>query len=330
MRSDPWSELPAPPNATALSARRVDDETRASFFWAKDAKSHCILLLQHDCPFPSDVKIPRLRGVQILQVPLGTERGQLLFRLEDGEQRDIFEQLCRDIISASHAVESDEAAIRVSLSRTWRWYHLLRAGSGGLLSEEKQKGLIGELLTLEALLSRLGHSIPIECWRGPLAEPKDFMLPGNIAVESKAIRGVDAPFVQISSEWQLDRSATERLFLVVAQVTRSAESEPESVTLTDIVSRVRTEILDESPAELGAFDSRLLAAGYSPNDNYADYWWTLDELLPFEVTPEFPRIEGTDIPDGVERVTYNVTLARCTAFRLDLSDFLDQLQIDEA
>ena len=166
----------------------------------------------------------------------------------------------------------------------------------------------------------------VECWRGPLGEPKDFMLPGHVAVESKAIRGVDAPFVQISSEWQLDRSGIERLFLVVAQVTRSAESEPESLTLTDVVNRVRKKIFDHSPAELGAYDSRLLAAGYLPKDDYSDYWWAFDELLPFEVTPDFPRVEGTDLPEGVERVTYNVTLAGCTAFRLDLPDLLDRLE----
>lgn len=322
--SDPWSELPAPASRSALSARRVDDEIYPSFFWAVDADGHCMLMLQHEGPFPTDVKIPRLRGIHIARASL-SRGGQILLRLEDTEQRDIFEQFCRDIVSACQTTESDESAIRVSLSRTWRWYHLLKGGPGRLLTEEKQKGLIGELLTLEALFLKLDLSVAVDSWRGPLGEAKDFALPGGLALESKAVRGVDSPFVQITSEWQLDRSEITRLFLLVAQVSRSAEAEPDALTLTQVVDRVRAQLVKSAPSAVETFDSKLFAAGYRPQDDYSDYWWELGELMPFEVTSEFPRIEATGLPHGAAKVTYNVLLSACASFHLDMPSLLRQL-----
>ena len=67
----------------------------------------------------------------------------------------------------------------VTVSRAWRWHHLLKGGRDGRLSPDEQKGLIGELLVFEAiLLEKLSPANAINCWTGPLGAPKDFEIGG--------------------------------------------------------------------------------------------------------------------------------------------------------
>lgn len=326
MTIDPWIDLPRPDSASALSARRVSEEVRSDFFWARDAVGRCLLVLQHSVDFPKDVRIPQLTGVQLARRTTSAGAAQLVFALEDAELRDIFAELCRDIVGSTAGTESEEGALRVAVSRTWRWHHLLKRGSSRILSEEQQKGLIGEVSILEALGGRLDLKTVIESWTGPLGEPKDFVLPGMVAVESKAVRGTEAPFIQISSEWQLDISEVEALYLVVSPVNRSVESEPSARTLSDVVGRILSLTVARAPECLATLEAKLFAAGYRPEDDYSEFWWDLGELDVFTVTEGFPRLAGSRLPPGIERIRYNVNLSSCTPFRIDFLDFLKRME----
>ena len=111
------------------------------------------------------------------------------FILRNSNQRDIFQTLCLDIISAAARAESEAQAVSAALMRTWRWHHLLRGGRGSLLSPEEQKGLLGELLVLERiLLPRMDAASAVTAWRGPLGAPKDFEI-ARVAIEAKTRRG---------------------------------------------------------------------------------------------------------------------------------------------
>lgn len=321
--TDPWTDLSAPPSTSALSARRVDARIRAPFFWAMDAEARCILLLQHECAFPKGLRVPKLTGITMSRTDVGEGRGQLLFRLEDDELRDIFGELCQDLVSVAGAAETDEVALTISVSRTWRWHHLLRGGGGKLLGPEQQKGLLGELLTIEALSAAVSYQVVLESWTGPLGEPKDFLLPDSIAIECKAVRGVEQPFVQISSEWQLDSSEVHRLFLVLAALERGADADPNCFTLDDVAARVRTSVAESAPEAVPMLDSRLFAAGYRPEDDYSEYRWAGGLTSAFEVAGGFPRVEGATLPTGVERVSYRLSVGACATHEVDLDDVVE-------
>jgi hypothetical protein len=130
--------------------------------------------------------------------------------------RDIFFQLCIDIMGSAARAESEAEALSTTVARTWRWHHLLRGGSSGLLSPEQQKGLIGELLVLEKdLLPVLSPAEAIAGWRGPLGAAKDFLI-GKVAIESKALGRSTSPAVLVNSEFQLDETVVKRLFLHIS------------------------------------------------------------------------------------------------------------------
>src|SRR6185312_2063775 len=113
----------------------VDENCRWDFFWARDADQKCLLVLKHTPQNAPAARLPTLNGIDLSDVPYEEGVSKILvFRLVDGAQRTIFERLCRDIISATSLAESEAEAIRLAVARTWRWHHLLRGGSSGLLS----------------------------------------------------------------------------------------------------------------------------------------------------------------------------------------------------
>ena len=121
-------------------------------------------------------RLPRLRDIEVSLWPPDESGTQILaFKLLNSNQQDIFQNLCRDIVSVAARADYEAEAVSVALLRTWRWHHLLRSGRGTLLSQEEQKGLLGELFVLERLLlPNIDAYSAVRAWRGPLGSPKDF------------------------------------------------------------------------------------------------------------------------------------------------------------
>ena len=156
-------------NTTWLRENFVDANLPWDFFWARGLDGRVLLTLSHATGSAPTTTLPRLRDIEVTLSPPDD------FKLLDSNQRDIFQTLCRDIISAAAQVESEAEAVSAALMRTWRWHHLLRGGRGTLLSPEEQRGLLGELFVLERLLlPRIDASSAVTAWRGPLGAPKDF------------------------------------------------------------------------------------------------------------------------------------------------------------
>src|SRR4051812_27026056 len=174
MFEDPWLQLAVPDARNAVSAIRISETARWNFYWGRDSESRCLLILRHQCR--AVPRLPKLKGIDVL-----TEEGDsegtdsLMLRLLDSAQRDIFYRLCLDIVEIASSGNSEQEAIALTVARTWRWHHLLRGGSSGLLSAEEQLGLMGELHVLDTYFLRLLSSVAaLEAWRGPFGAPKDF------------------------------------------------------------------------------------------------------------------------------------------------------------
>ena len=324
--SDPWKKLPPPAQVSSVSGRRVDPKLRWDIYWAVDANGSCLLILWHAPENRPRNKLPNLRGLEIeTRLPQGGHRALLVIRLKDNEQREIFHRLCLDIIEATHLAHSEEEAIERFLARTWRWHWLLRGSREERLSDEEQKGLIGELcLMCQYLFPSIGVKLSITSWTGPLGSPKDFEI-GRICIEAKARRSAATPFVAISTEHQLDTEGLDALFLCVSGVTGTSEDDPDGVTVTNIARDVleKVQIQDTSVVEL--FEGRLLAAGFDWADNYSDKNWLVGPENVFEVTEDFPRITPQMYPTGASNVRYSISLQDCEPFQTDYPSMILRL-----
>ena len=316
---DPWGDIDVPSVGGVLNTRRVDAGGRWHFFWARAFDGKCLLVLRHRAEMSPAGSLPSVQGITVSVSAGEPDDGalMLMLALEDGAQRDIFVHLCRDIIRAAEGAESEEEAVARTVARTWRWHHLLRGGRRGLLTEEEQRGLIGELLVLEKrLLPNLASLDAVGAWRGPLGAPKDFEI-DRISVEVKARRGAARPYVTISSEYQLDDEGCDQLFLQVLEVDRAAGGSTAGDSLSDVVSRVHAKVGLMDPGAVEHLDALLAAAGFRWDDDYSESSWIVGAGRIYLVSDSFPRLTTRHVPAGVSKVRYALSLPECEEMLMD-------------
>ena len=318
---NPWKDLVVPDTTTGLSARRIAGvgSTRWGLYWAVDWHRHCLLVLIHPEGLRSQHRWPTPSGLRIERQDAEPGQEYLVFRLTDSDHRDIFYRFCADLVDAVHAARSDKEALDVCIMRTWRWHRLLKGGRDGRLTAEEQKGLLGELTVLmELVMPAIGMAPGVAAWAGPLGASRDFEI-GTVGIESKAYVPL-ASTIRIASAEQLESDETHALFLHLTEIAVAVEGTSAAVTVTEMVKRVREFIGSQDTSALGEFEERLMAAGYTDADDYADHLWLIGDTAIFEVVEGFPRIIPPMIPSGVGDVRYRIILAECEPFRVEAAD----------
>ena len=317
--TDPWSSITPPVSNTVISARRVDPSTRWDLFWGVDGDRNPLLILQHGKGLLRTRRLPKLRGLRVETLPAdrGTDE-RILIRLTDREQRDIFLRFCQDLVESTVFAITEEQAVGLFLARTWRWHRLLQGGRDSRLSDQEQKGLIGELLVLvRHILPALGPTDAVRCWTGPLGSPHDFEI-SHVHVEAKA-RGSSVPVVSISSEFQLDSGSATILFLHVTEIAIAAQATEDASTLTDVAKKARSDVAGADIVAVEFLEQRLAAAGFNWTDDYSDKPWLVAGESLYEVRKGFPRIIPAMFPSGIGRVGYTISLPDCEPFLVDVA-----------
>lgn len=304
----PWMGL----EAGKVDTRRVDAKGRWNFFWAVMPRADVALVLQLTA-LPTPVPdLPKLKNLEIRFQTL--PGGPILYiRLKDNAQRELFETLCRDVVVAAELAVTEAEALERAVGRTFRWHYLLRGGKSEILSEEAQKGLIGEIEILKRLVAGLGAKTALMAWTGPSGAPKDFELKAD-CIEVKARRGASQPFVKISSEHQLADVIDRRLWLAVLAVDRVQS--PHGKTLTEIVNDVTGQLEQTEPSAIMDWDLHLADVGYDALHDYSAGRWIVSDPNFYAVTDDFPRI-GSPVPLGLSSVTYALALSACEVYRTD-------------
>ncbi len=309
MNNNPWHGLEVPDSSASITARRVDASSKWDLFWAVDSERNVLLVMKHDTKSTSKNRLPKLREIDVRSDLLPGGQPTIVWRLLSSSAKDLFYRLCADIAEATARCGSEAEAVATAVARTWRWHHLLKGGSSGLLSPNLQMGLIGELLVLETyLLPQVGAELAVNGWVGPLDASQDFRV-GRIAIESKAISSDNSGTVRISSEHQLSSEDLDELYLHVSHVDSASPEDHEALCLTDHVKRLRLKLETAHVAVRDRFNALLVAAGYSDDDDYSVFQWNASERGLFCVDDTFPRLTPFTVPAGVGAVSYTVDLS---------------------
>lgn len=312
--SDPWDKLD--PDA----ARRVDSAGRYDFFWVRLETGQPGLMLKLGSAPETVPKLPRLKNL-LASFRHSSVGYAFVLGLNDSGQIDVFEALCRDVISAGEAGKDRDEALSRAIQRTRRWHHLLRGGRIAGLSVDEQRGLVGELAFLRYLALGIGVEAAVEAWRGPMGAAKDFELLGS-CVEVKALRAASKPMVSISSEDQLADVDKCRMFLHVMNVASAIL--PEGHSLHDHV-RMTADLCEREGNGSSNFEDTLFATGYDPENPYDERRWVVGSSQTFEIVRGFPRLDRSSIPIGVEHVRYAIALDSCQPFKFD-RDLIETIQ----
>lgn len=271
---------------------------------------------------PEDASVlapPRWRGMGFKVIPLtGPEPGtkHICLFVENPEHRSVFTSLCSDII---RTLESSDRTSRVkNLQQCFhRWSKFFERWGQEGLTQERQRGLFGELEFLEMMLeSGLSPIEAVSSWKGCTGGVHDFVRLGR-AVEVKTTISKEPRKISVSSERQLDDADLQSLSLFILTL---HEMDAMAMTLPDAVSRTR-QLLEKDTNAASFFEAGLIAAGYVDSD--ADKYpkcYAIRKREAFGVRNGFPRI--VTISPGVGDLQYTVTVSACGAHEIAVDAML--------
>lgn len=182
------------------------------------------------------------------------------------------------------------------------------------ISEEKQTGLVGELLLLRTLLDTYDEYTVIDWWLGPLAEEHDYAFPGFDA-EVKTTLSESRTHV-IHGVGQLDPNPGRALWLVSVQITR-AGGDPNGISLPGLIHDVRSRLTGTR----GRLDQLIDSEGWDDDDAgmYPTTYVLRTTPAAYLVDDDFPAVTQdrlrSSVPhsDLVSDVIYRVNVSGRTA-----------------
>ena len=314
--NNPWTKLETP--QADISVLRVSATHPLPLFWGKDTRGNYNFLAEiptEVTPPPKD--IPELNGIRT-DVYVSGKTSKIVFTLNDIQNWELFLSLCSDMINASEKAESPASAVRFIVRRLIRWRDFLKRPRSEAMTEGKVKGLIGELLFLERHLAEpYGWEAAVSFWKGPEGAPQDYAI-HDTAVEVKCQSGSSRPSIEITSIEQLNAQLP-RLYIAVQTLSSADADDPERFTLNSLVKRIQASMEFAPELVLEAFETLLFQAGWAPIKEYDEKSYCLLSTNFFEVRDQFPRLTSESIPEGVEKVTYSLSLDALAPFATDLT-----------
>lgn len=320
--SYPWDDLQFPKTSEEYVARRVskdDNPQHREVFWAMNVSGRPALLVEYESDSQKHTPLPTFKNILVTDHQNQTS---LVIELLDLDSRDMFLEVCMDIIAALQDVE-DRQIRTAAILRLERWSSFLRP-SRARLSSEAQKGLIAELHFFKRdALEIYGEADALDGWVGPETGARDFSY-GQVFIEVKSKRNSANTNITISSEDQLNINPSEQLFLYVAELNDAPTDDESAFTISDLVTETRNAI--RSPLQRANLDNKLAKAGYFDEDDYSDTKWSEGEAYYYAVIDDFPRIDSKSCKPGVSKVAYQIDLDYCDEFKINRNVVIDAME----
>lgn len=250
-------------------------------------------------------------------------RQLVMIALNNPAHTDLFAVVCEDLI-AQIAEETQPVTVLAALtSRLEQWTALFETFAPEGLSPEKRQGLYGELWFLNRWFD--AGADPVRCltaWTGPGGSIHDFQLPEQ-AVELKTTTAVNPQTIQISNERQLDDTGLTHLWLWLLTLDVRPTG---GQSLNDMIDTLLNK-LSTSPGLQNQLRLKLYQVGYQPIHRalYDTPTYAVRQEQVYGVGDGFPRLQLSDLPNGVSAVRYAITLTACQPFAADSDTVLQQI-----
>ena len=233
------------------------------------------------------------------------------FQLLDKNQESVFISMCSDLIDFSSGALSEKEAIKKVEIRYKQRRKLMEHQREAVLSEEKRKGLIGELLYLkEIILGGKKISEALDGWVGPEGKDQDFVYDG-IWREVKTT-GIASVQITINSLEQLGN--TDKGILIISRVDSCAPEKTDSFTLRSLVSDINF-LFNEDVVYSDIFLDKLCSVGYIDMEEYDKYHYSFSKSDKYEVDEQFPRIKREDVRNEILNCKYSLSISSIDNWR---------------
>lgn len=257
--------------------------------------------------FRQRVKVESSRAISVRCDHEGQEKWVVTFSLEDDSLSEVFVKFCWDLIECSRESNNPEAELLFQYKK-WRRMFASLVGEG--MSDQVQKGLLGELLYLRELIERIGQQRAVAAWQGPDGCDQDFVFETGWS-EIKTVK-TSATDVSISSLQQLERQDIG--WLIVYFADKDNSDAVTSVSVKDVAMKIADLISDDMVHDL--FECKLARAGYVGGDiSYNKYH--VEKRKVFGVNGRFPRICPENVPAAVSMAQYALSLPAIQQFEVE-------------
>lgn len=263
-------------------------------YYSSDSKSLVIMDTEKISNIPSSY------AVSARNVKLSDGIWILEFQLLQNSFEDVFLRLCWDMIDYS---ENSKETLKELIARYMSWQKFLQYRKKSILSFQRQKGLLGELLYFQEHLSK-GKEDIVSSWVGPDGSDQDFIF-GDFWAEIKAVK-MSAEVVGISSLQQLDQTTVGKLEAYFLEQTTPGNNR---IILPMIVKTLRT-TFNEQPLLLDRFNIKLYKYGYDDADieEYKKNIFRLTEHRTYIVDDDFPKLVRNNVNHGIANCSYTLSL----------------------
>ncbi len=231
-------------------------------------------------------------------------RWALSMSLGQSSLRVQFAALCDRVIKSGQGSRPGDDACAFLLHQVARWHRMLALGSSGLLSEEQQRGLIGEMAILEAAVARFGAQVATAGWVGPDDAPQDFVLPSRRIEVKTIISG--SPRIKISSLLQLDVPDGSLCLAVVELV--QCPTGTGGLSLRAAVEAMRL-LLQDDVGAMERFEDRLSVACYEDREEYSRVEYRIARTRWFHITDSFPKLARSLTPLPIAEAKYELLVS---------------------
>jgi hypothetical protein len=308
--TSPWDEIGIP--ASDFNVKRIAGNMAVPCFWGRDGSGSCLFIMELDGDHREDFQKNnvRINGLGV-DFRMDSSQQRLLLTLEKQADRDLFEGLCRTLARALENATDSASSLTIALAHIRRWKTFM-SGRGQHLSADEVRGLFAELIFLREMIGHFGARTAVESWMGPERSHQDFIF-GNTAVEIKSLSGDERNCVRISSEDQLE-SLNDNLFLHIYKLSNLPDASS-ARSLNELIVDVQ-ERLDSAEA-VEAFDSKLVAHSYAPLPEYDEPSFVVSAIKSYRIEGNFPRMIRSELPAGINSVSYDIRLESITAFECD-------------
>jgi hypothetical protein len=268
-------------------------------------------------------ELPSGKGflVETLRDPSMPTLAMLALSRQPGASLGLFEAMAHDLVSLlfleEHEVDALVVVSRV-IERIRAWQDFMLRDRSGVLDEEDEVGLHGELYILSDLIEELGDAnVAVDAWKGPLHGLHDFILPIG-AIEVKSTVSTTGFRATVSSLDQLDPAVRSPLHVAAVRLVDDATG----ATLPERIAMIRQRTL-AAPLAAQAFSMRLLRFGYidAMAAHYTRRLRVADVRL-FAVSGAFPVLTFRSVPAGVVSARYIIDLDAVALPATSLADVL--------
>jgi hypothetical protein len=274
----------------------------------------------------TDTHLPQGQGFEVVRLnadPTGGDHLVLALTRRTGASLELFGMMADDIVGVleAHATEGEEEVLRRFLARIRAWQDFMDRRKEGVLSEEAERGLFGELVMLERMIEAgLPAATVLAAWQGPVDGLQDFML-GTGAIEVKTTLSVATFPATISSLEQLDEGLRQPLFLAAVRVALA----PSGTTLPAMAEIVRGKLRDNLAA-LELFEVRLIQAGLLPTATarYTRRFLHASSTI-LAVRGDFPRLTHANVHPAIRTARYEIDLNMSGTADVGLKQVLELL-----